>query len=214
MHTIGISITRDRIFSVALDASTPSLRVAAAVSVPCSEPFGTAGDAVSLSEALREALPGVPFPGAVLTLPPPITFLRPMTLPVTDRPRAKAIHLAELEGNLPIEDEDILSDLLPAPPDGTGLFFAVAARKTFVESASEQFGAAGIRMDRVVTDPVALLLLAPDAAGTTSCSCASPEAELRRRASSRRRWRTARRNCSSRYVNPRRRPAPRRFLSS
>jgi Tfp pilus assembly protein PilN/8-oxo-dGTP pyrophosphatase MutT (NUDIX family) len=166
MHTIGISITRDRIFSVALDASTPSLRVAAAVSVPCSEPFGTAGDAVSLSEALREALPGVPFPGAVLTLPPPITFLRPMTLPVTDRPRAKAIHLAELEGNLPIEDEDILSDLLPAPPDGTGLFFAVAARKTFVESASEQFGAAGIRMDRVVTDPVALLLLAPDAAGT------------------------------------------------
>jgi Tfp pilus assembly protein PilN len=165
MHTIGISITRDRIFAVALDASTPAPRISAAVSVPCAEPFGTAGDAASLAEALREALPGVPLPGAVLTLPPPITFLRPMTLPVTDRPRAKAIHLAELEGNLPIEDEEILSDLLPAPPEGSGLFFAVAARRSFVEGASEQFGAAGIRVDRVVTDPVALLLLAPDAAG-------------------------------------------------
>ncbi|HEY5460260.1 MAG TPA: hypothetical protein VIJ89_00795, partial [Deferrimonas sp.] len=36
---------------------------------------------------------------------------------------------------------------------------------SFVESASEHFGAAGIRVDRVLTDPVALLLLAPDAAG-------------------------------------------------
>lgn len=161
MHTLGISITRDRIFAVALDASTPVPRVAAAVSVPCAEPFGAAGDAAALSEALREALPGVPLPGAVLTLPPPVTFLRPMTLPVTDLPRARAIHLAALEGNLPIEDEEILSDLLPAPPDGTGLFFAVAARRSFVESASERFGAAGIRVDRVVTDPVSLLLLAP-----------------------------------------------------
>jgi hypothetical protein len=64
MHTIGISITRDLILAVALDASTPVPRVAAAVSVPCTEPFGTAGDAASLSEALREALPGVPLPGA------------------------------------------------------------------------------------------------------------------------------------------------------
>jgi Tfp pilus assembly protein PilN len=102
----------------------------------------------------------------VLTLPPPVTFLRPMTLPVTDLPRARAIHLAELEGNLPIEDEEILSDLLPAPREGSGLFFAVAARRSFVESASEHFGAAGIRVDRVVADPVALLLLAPEAAGT------------------------------------------------
>ena len=166
MHTIGISISRDRISAVALEESPPARRVAAAVSVPCSEPFGTAGAAVALSEALRKALPGVPLPGAVLTLPPPITFLRPMTLPVTDRPRAKAIHLAELEGTLPIEDEEILSDLLPAPREGAGLFFAVAARRSYVESASEHFGAAGIRVDRVVTDPIALLLLAPDAAGT------------------------------------------------
>ena len=166
MHTIGISITRDRICAVALEESTPVRRVAAAVSVPCSEPFGTPGDAVALSEALREALPGIPLPGAVLTLPPPVTFLRPMTLPVTDLPRARAIHLAELEGNLPIEDEEILSDLLPAPRGGSGLFFAVAARRSFVENASGHFGAAGIRVDRVVTDPVALLLLAPEAAGT------------------------------------------------
>jgi hypothetical protein len=165
MHTIGISITRDRIFAVALEGSAPAPRIAAAVSVPCAEPFGTAADAAALAEALREALPGVPLPGAVLTLPPPLTFLRPMTLPVTDLPRARAIHLAELEGTLPIEDEDILSDLLPAPREGSGFFFAVAARRSFVESASERFGTAGIRVDRVVTDPVALLLLAPEAAG-------------------------------------------------
>ena len=165
MHTIGISISRDRIRAVALEGSTPVPRVAAVLSVPCAEPFGAPGDAAALSEALREALPGVPLPGAVLTLPPPTTFLRPMTLPVTDLPRARAIHLAELEGNLPIEDEEILSDLLPAPREGSGLFFAVAARRSFVERASEQFAAAGIRVDRVVTDPVALLLLAPDAEG-------------------------------------------------
>ncbi len=165
MHTIGISISRDRICAVALEGSTPAPRVAAAVSVPCAEPFGTPEDAAALSEALREALPGVPLPGAVLTLPPPLTFLRPMTLPVTDLPRARAIHLGELEGNLPIEDEEILSDLLPAPREGSGFFFAVAARRSFVESASERFGAAGIRVDRVVTDPVALLLLAPEAPG-------------------------------------------------
>jgi len=165
MHTIGISITRDRICAVALEEATPAPRIAAAVSVPCAEPFGTAADSAALAEALREALPGVPLPGAVLTLPPPLTFLRPMTLPVTDLPRARAIHLGELEGNLPIEDEEILSDLLPAPREGSGFFFAVAARRSFVESASQHFGAAGIRVDRVVTDPVALLLLAPEDAG-------------------------------------------------
>jgi len=165
MNTIGISITRDRICAIALDGSTPAPRVAAAVSVPCAEPFGTPEDATALSEALREALSEVPLSGAVLTLPPPLTFLRQMTLPVTDLPRARAIHLSELEGNLPMEDEEILSDLLPAPREGSGIFFAVAARRSFVESASERFGAAGIRVDRVVTDPVALLLVAPDAAG-------------------------------------------------
>ena len=162
MDTIGISISRDRIYAIALEGSAPAPRIAAAVSVPCTEPFGAPEDASALSEALRSALPGVTLPGAVLTLPPPLTFLRSMTLPVTDLPRARAIHLAELEGNLPIEDEEILSDLLPNPREGSGVFFAVAARRSFVESASERFGAAGIRVDRVVTDPVALLLLASD----------------------------------------------------
>src|SRR5512141_2677579 len=115
MHTIGISISRDRIHAVALEGTAPAPRIAAAVSVPCTEPFGTREDAAALSEALHKALPGVSLPGAVLTLPPPLTYLRPMMLPVTDLPRARAIHLAELEGNLPIEDEEILSDLLPAP---------------------------------------------------------------------------------------------------
>ncbi len=165
MQTIGISISRERICAVALDGSALGTRVAAAVSVPCGEPFGTAADAAALAEALRAALPGVPLPGAVVTLPPALTFVRPVTLPVTDLPRARAIHLAELEGNLPIDDEEILSDLLPAGREGSGLFFAVAARRPVVESASEQFGAAGIRVDRVVTDPVALLLLAAGAAG-------------------------------------------------
>src|SRR5512143_2779543 len=165
MHTIGISISRDRIHAVALEESAPVPRIAAAATVPCAEPFGTPEDAAALSKALRDALPLGDLPGAVLTLPPPLTFLRPMTLPVTDLPRARAIHLAELEGKLPIEDEDILSDLLPAPREGSGFFFAVAARRSFVESASERFGAAGIRVDRVVTDPVAVLLLAPGDAG-------------------------------------------------
>jgi Tfp pilus assembly protein PilN len=165
MHTIGISISRNRIHAVALEGAAPAPRIAAAVSVPCTEPFGTPEDAAALSEALRAALPGNPLPGAVLTLPPPLTYLRPMTLPVSDLPRARAIHLAELEGKLPIEDEEILSDLLPAPREGSGFFFAVAARRSFVEGASERFGAAGIRVDRVVTDPVALLLLASRDAG-------------------------------------------------
>ncbi len=165
MHTIGISISRDRIHAVALEEAATVPRIAAAATVPCAEPFGTPEDAAALSKALREALPGVPLPGAVLTLPPPLTYLRPMTLPVADLPRARAIHLAELEGKLPIEDEDILSDLLPAPREGSGFFFAVAARRSFVESASEQFGGAGIRVDRVITDPVAVLLLAPRDAG-------------------------------------------------
>ncbi len=160
MHTLGISILNDRIRAVALEGSSHNPRIAAVVSVPCTEPLCGRNDAASLSEALRAALPGIPLPGAVLTLAPPFTFLRPVSLPVTDLRRARAIHLAELEGTLPIDDEEILSDLLPSGSNGSGLFFAAAARRSFVETAVERFGAAGIRVDRVVTDPVALILLA------------------------------------------------------
>lgn len=165
MLTIGISISRDRICAVALDGTAEASRIAASVSVPCGEPFGTAADAAALAGALREALPGIPLPGASLTLPPALTYIRPVTLPVTDLPRARSIHLSELEGNLPIEDDEILSDLLPAAPETPALFIAVAARRSFVEKTVEHFTAAGIRVDRVLTDPVALLLLAPAPAG-------------------------------------------------
>ena len=163
MLTLGISISRDRICAVALDGSSSAPRIAATVSVPCVEPFGGAEDAAALAGELRGTLPGVPLPGAVLTLPPPLTYLRPLTLPVTDLPRARAIHIAELEGNLPIEDEEILSDLLPPAPAPSDLFFAVAAKRSLVETAAENFRSAGIPLDRVVTDHVALLALAsPD----------------------------------------------------
>src|SRR3990170_3984125 len=134
MLTIGISITRDRICAVALDGSASASRIAATVSVPCGEPFGGAEDAAALAGELRGALP-----------------------------RARAIHITELEGNLPIEDEEILSDLLPPAPEPSGLFFAVSAKRSLVETTAENFRSAGIPVDRVVTDPVALLALAsPD----------------------------------------------------
>ena len=50
MHTIGISISRDRICAVVLEGSMPGPRVAASVYIPCAEPYGTPGDAVALSE--------------------------------------------------------------------------------------------------------------------------------------------------------------------
>lgn len=165
MLTIGISISRDRICAVALDGSASAPRIAATVSVPCGEPFGGAEDAVALAVELRGALPGAPLSGAVLTLPPPLTYLRPLTLPVTDLPRARAIHIAELEGNLPIEDEEILSDLLPPAPAPSDLFFAVAAKRSLVETTAENFRSAGIPVDRVVTDHVALLALASSGGG-------------------------------------------------
>lgn len=168
MFSTGISISRDRIFAVVVEGSSSSLRIAAEASVPCSEPFGSAGDAASLARDLRNALPGMQLPGAVLTLPPSLTYIRATALPVTDLPRARAIHLAELEGNLPIDDEEILSDLLPSAPGAPGTFFAVAAKRSFVEGTVEKFRAAGIPVDRVVTDHVALTALAAGLSGSPS----------------------------------------------
>lgn len=148
---------------MALDGTGGSVRVAAAAERVCTEPFGDAGDAAALADQLRAALGGKPLPGAVLSLPPPLTFLRPVTLPVHDLERARAIHLAELEGNLPVEDEEILSDLLPGAPGLPGTFLAVAARRSFVERMAALFRDAGLPVDRVVTDHVALLHLASHA---------------------------------------------------
>ena len=163
MLTIGISISRNRLDAVALDGTGASVRVAAVAERGCTEPFGDAGDAAALAEQLRAALGGTAIPGAVVTLPPALTYLRPLTLPVNDLGRARAIHLAELEGNLPVEDDEILSDLLPGAPGGPGTFLAVATRRSFVERTADAFRDAGIPVDRVVTDHVALLHLASHA---------------------------------------------------
>ena len=160
MSTIGIAVSRDRLLAVVLDGTPPSPQVVAAVAVPCSEPFGGPEDPAALAAVLRDAVPPGDFPGAVITLPPPLTYLRPVKLPVTDLQRARAIHLAELVGNLPIEDDDILSDLLPASPKTPDTFLAVAARRSIVEKTADGFQAAGIRVDQVVTDHAALLAAA------------------------------------------------------
>jgi hypothetical protein len=159
MLTIGISISRHRIDALALDGTGTSLSVSARAERACAEPFGTAGDAAAVAEELRAALAGKPIPGAVITVPPALTYIRPVTLPVSDIGRARAIHIAELEGNLPIEDEEILSDLLPGDPGTPGAFLAVAVRRSFVESMAGACRDAGIPVDRVVTDHVSLLHL-------------------------------------------------------
>jgi hypothetical protein len=159
MRTIGISVSRDHLRAVALDDASPAQPLATAV-VPCREPFGAPDDHAALVAELRTALPGNGLPGAVITLPPSLTYVRPVKLPVEDLPRARAIHLAELEGNLPIEDDEILSDLLPAPAEAPDTFIAVAARRSLVEKVVQAFQAAGIRVDRVITDHTALMLLA------------------------------------------------------
>jgi hypothetical protein len=160
MITIGISISRDRLHAVALEGSASSFQVVAAADVPCHEPFGGPEDHAALAADLNNNVPANSLPGAVITLPASLTYLRMVKLPVTDLPRARAIHLGELEGNLPIEDDEILSDLLPAAPEAPDTFLAVASRRSYVEKSVEAFQAAGIRVDRVVTDHAALLLLA------------------------------------------------------
>jgi len=160
MSTIGIAVSRDQFLAVVLDGAPPSTRVVAAAAIPCREPFGGPDDSVALVAELRNALPGVSLPGAVITMPPSLTYLRQAKLPVTDLERARAIHLGELEGTLPIEDAEILSDLLPASPETPDTFLAVASTRSLVEKTVEAFQAAGIRVDLVITDHAALLYVA------------------------------------------------------
>jgi len=158
--TIGIAVTRNQLLAVVMGDTTSSSRPTAVVSVQCREPFGWKEEAVALVDQLRAILSSGVLPGAVITLPPAMTYLRPLTLPVTDFKRARLIHLGELEGNLPIEDEEILSDLLPSSPVTTDKFLAVAARRSLVEKTVETFQNAGIRVDLVITDHAALLAAA------------------------------------------------------
>lgn len=160
MKSLGISITRDRLFAVLREQSLVSSRPELACSVPCKEPFGGPGDYTRLAEEIRTGANGKPLPPAVLSIPPSWTYLRKVKLPVSDLPRAKKVHLSELEGNLPIGDDEILSDILPSAPGESGIFLAIAARRSVVEKTVSFITDAGFPLDRVITDHVSLLLAA------------------------------------------------------
>jgi hypothetical protein len=133
MKSLGISIARDSISAVLWEQTLFSSRMEGACAVACAEPYGSPDDVARLAEEVRKIAGGGALPPAVLSLPPAWTFLRRVSLPVADLPRAKKMHIADLEGNLPIEDDEILSDVLPSPPGEKGTFLAIAARRPGVE---------------------------------------------------------------------------------
>lgn len=157
MSSIGISISQNHLSALVWERSLLSSRPVFGCTVPCREPYGGPEDAALLAEELRNGTGGRSFPPAVLSLPPSWTYIRQVELPVTDLRRARQIHLSELEGNLPIEDDEILSDLLPSPPGDSGRYLAIAARRSAVEKAVSVFTGAGFRVDGVVTDHVSIL---------------------------------------------------------
>lgn len=157
MKSLGISITRGSLSAVLWEQSLFSSKMEGACSVTCNEPFGGPEDISRLAEEVRKIAGPGNLPPAVLSLPPAWTFVRRVTLPVHDLPRAKKMHIAELEGNLPIEDDEILSDILPSPPGETGTFLSIASERSSVEKAVAAFTAAGFRLDRAITDHVSLL---------------------------------------------------------
>jgi len=157
MKSLGISIGRNTLSAVLWEQSLLSSRMEGACSISCEEPYGGPEDIARLAQEVRKIVGAGGFPPAVLSLPPAWTFLRRVSLPVSDLPRAKKMHIADLEGNLPIDDEEILSDVLPSPPGETGTFFAIAARRSDVEKTVAAFTAAGFRPDRAITDHVSLL---------------------------------------------------------
>jgi len=157
MNILGVSITRNHLSALLWETSVFSSRVAFFCTVPCQEPYGGPDDAAKLADEVRKGAGGAGVPSAVLSLPPSWTYLRQVELPVKDLQRAKKIHVSELEGSLPLEDEAILSDILPSPPGQPGKFLAVAARRETVEKTVAVFAGAGFRVDRVVTDHVSIL---------------------------------------------------------
>ncbi|MGE5190620.1 MAG: GspL/Epsl periplasmic domain-containing protein [Gemmatimonadota bacterium] len=161
MRSLGIAIARQSLSAFMWEQSPFKAAPLASATVTCGEPFGGVDDFRRLEEEIRRASGGNGLPPAVVSIPPSWTFLRRIQLPVPDLPRAKKMHVAELEGNLPIDDDDILSDLLPPPRGGEpGRHLAVAARRSAVEKAASTILEAGFRLDRVVTDHVALLCAA------------------------------------------------------
>ena len=157
MKTLGISISQDRLSALLWEQSLFASRCLFHCAVPCREPYGTPEDAANLAGEVRHRTGGKDLPSVVLSLPASWTYLRHVELPVNDLKRAKKIHVSELEGSLPLEDESILSDLLPSPAGQPGKFLAVAARRDAVEKTVAVFSAAGFDVDRVVTDHVSIL---------------------------------------------------------
>ncbi|NNF84736.1 MAG: hypothetical protein HKM29_06215 [Deltaproteobacteria bacterium] len=157
MKSLGISIARHSLSAVLWEQTLFASGMVGTCTVPCEEPFGSPGDIARLAEEVHKIAGAGSLPPAVLSLPPAWTFLRRVTLPVPDLPRAKKMHIAELEGNLPIEDEEILSDILPSSAGVTGTFLAIAAKRSSVENTVAAFTAAGFRLDRAITDHVSLL---------------------------------------------------------
>ncbi len=157
MNVLGISITRNELSALLWESSLFASRAAFSCSVPCREPYGGPEDAAKLAEEIRKGAGVTALPPAVLSLPPSLTYLRQVELPAKELPLAKKIHVSELEGSLPLEDDAILSDLLPSPPGQPGKYLAIAARRDGVEKTVSMFAAAGFRVDRVVTDHVSIL---------------------------------------------------------
>ena len=157
MKTLGVSLSRNHLSALLREQSLLSSRLAFSCTVPCREPFGGPEDAARLAEEVRKRTGDHGLPPVVLSLPPSWTYLSQVELPVEDLQRAKKIHVSELEGSLPIEDEEILSDLLPSPPGASGRFLAIAARRSAVEKAVAVFAGAGFPLDRVITDHVSIL---------------------------------------------------------
>ncbi|MDA8122604.1 MAG: hypothetical protein M0Z38_08580 [Deltaproteobacteria bacterium] len=157
MKSLGVSISRDRISALLWEQTLFSSRVVFSCAVSCAEPYGGPEGAARLAEEIRKVTGESNLPPVVLSIPPSWTCLRTVELPVQDLQRAKKIHVAELEGNLPFEDDQILSDLMPSPPGQAGRFLAVAARKDAVEKSVAAFSDAGFRVDRVVTDHASIL---------------------------------------------------------
>jgi len=157
MKTLGISITQGHLSALLWEQSLFASKKHFHCTVPCREPYGGQDDAASLADEVRSRTGSRDLPPVVLSLPASWTFLRQIELPVPDLQRAKKIHLSELEGGLPLDDEAILSDLLPSPPGQPGKFVAVAARRDAVEKTVGLFTGAGFRVDRVVTDHVSIL---------------------------------------------------------
>ena len=179
MKRIGISISSARLAAFAWEQSLLSGRPLCAAEVPCTEPYGNREDVRNLASELLSRLGGTSLPPVVLSLPPSSTYLRVLDLPVSDLRNARVIHKAEIEGTLPIDDEEPASDLLPMTGGEApgGRFLALAARRSVVDRFVALFSEAGFPVDRVVADPVSLLCAAGSAELPARCSVVSLESD-------------------------------------